>query len=303
MSTRSGVSAFGVIHKAEYEPGQYKPISQMDASERGGVRYLARTRRVAGELSKPWSWNRGEPTSRRTAMERAPKASRHDLGSVFQAHGYARRVHDDPMDSNSGAKLKREFDPSHHTPSPVHAKIHYGESVPPKMRQTLDTVIDPKLAGRLKHPVVFHHDRELTSGAHAAAVSAHQTTGGRGHVVLGRNFTGDYKPPRGQSPTMRRDAVNHEIGHAMIRGKPEHNTSPTRNLGEEARADTVSGTKLYVKNGLVPKRKVTGAVGWVADRAASRSAGGEAVQAGLEPARRYHAVTRMIEAAKKVKKL
>jgi Rieske Fe-S protein len=96
--------------------------------------------------------------------------------------------------------------------------------------------------------VVYHHDANLNPGVHAAAVQASQVSGKKGHVVLGQPFTAGYKPPKGQDPKYRRGVVNHELAHASVKQPPRQNGTVLRNIGEEARADAVSGADAYLKN-------------------------------------------------------
>lgn len=290
------VSAFGVVHKSESSPGTFEPVSGLDRTKRKALR--------ANIVQ-----NRGR---RRLGITGgAPPVANHDVGQVYRAHAYAAR-HDKPLTGEhpgvkATAKIKTEFDQRWHTQSPVHPNIHYGPSTTPKMRARLDRKIDPKIAGGLKHPVVIHHDPKLNPNLHAGAVPAHVTTGGKGHVVLGSVFKPSGKT-RGQEvlgtkipgPSAK-GVVNHEIAHAQLRRPPRQidmkvdpHTRAATNFGEEARADAVSGAKLYRKNGMITGRKTLKVV--------QREFGRDAIDPGaLKVNNRYLKVHRLVRAARKVK--
>jgi hypothetical protein len=194
--------------------------------------------------------------------------------------------------------MKREFDPTGHTPSAVHPKIAYGPSTKKKLRARMDRKIDPSIAGKLKHPVVIHRDKKLHPQVLAAAVPAHQTTGGRGHVVLGPTFkpSGKRKPNQFTNPALlnTRGTVNHELAHAQLKRPPRTTTSMLTNMGEEARADAVSGANLYRKNGAVNSKKEIKAI--------KREYGAGVINSdGLKINNRYLKVRRLARAAGKLR--
>lgn len=293
------ISAFGVVHfaKSESSPGIYRPVTQMSPAEREETRSTATHRRVMGQYDRKTSFVRQPGGGYKTVKGKremptwGPQASKHSLADVYDNHGYPMR---DGTNAERSAKMKQEFDPKGHTPSATHKQIHYGTSVTPQMRSVLDRVIDPKIAGKLKHPVVYHHDPTLTSHAMAAAIPAHQSTGGKGHVVLGSPFTAGYKPPRGKDPKIRRGVVNHELVHANVNKPPEQGKiRALSNIGEESRADHVSGANHYVKAGSVPGRRTTKVISGILGKYPEATA----------QARRYHEVGGLINAAKKLRKL
>lgn len=261
--TRYQVSAFGVIHKSESEPGKYKPITQMSRGERADTRDSVRRQKQIGDIGRHniYSWHNGTEgvrrSPRRTAVERAPKASAHGLEDTFKQYGYTRRHADDIENSaGSGKQLKQDFDVTRHRPSTVHPNISYGHSITAKMEAGLDKTIDPKISAGLKHRVVLHHDTSLHPNIMAAAIPAHPLTGGRGHVVLGAPFTPGWKAPRGAG-TPRRAIVNHELAHASLKHQPIQSSVPAKNIGEEARADAQSGANAYTRNHVVAGRRTT----------------------------------------------
>lgn len=284
MSTRGGVSAFGVVHKSEVAPGQYKRAVDTTPADRQGVydtRLAQRTRQPV--LAGP---------------------SNRSLAHTYQTHAYAYRPAKDGQvySGSMTRRMKHEFDPAHHTPSAVHPKIAYGPSTTPEMRARLDRVISPRIAGKLPHVVAIHHDESLHPNIHAAALGAHQTTGGRGHVVLGSQFdesgkkksSGDF----GARPQSR-NVLNHELVHAGNKRPPlQPGASKSKAIGEEARADTVSRSGLYLKNGMVPRGGHAG----VARAAMQTERLGLTPNAeGMAAAHHYHTVRELIRGARKVK--
>jgi hypothetical protein len=254
MSTRGGVSAFGVLHKSEYAPGKYKPVTEMGPKKRLKVFNTAVDRGVERKRAGIFG---ARPT--------VATPENRGLVDAYKHHGYSMRQPDimqDGVDRAASAKrMKREFDPSHHKPSAVHPNIAYGESVKRKARARLDRKLDSKLTGALKHPVVFHRDKDLSPMAHAAAVPAHKATGGRGHVVLGHSFKRSGKwMNEGQGAATGRNVINHELAHASVKRPPIAVADPKKfarqALGEEGRADAVSRGHVYTKTGAMPDKKL-----------------------------------------------
>jgi hypothetical protein len=245
MSTRGGFSAFGVVHfaKSEVAPGKFKRARKLGDKKKEKVRNLVIDRQMARDVNNP--------------PERASAANR-SLGHAYVHHAYAMR-------EDAGAKqittaMKHEIDPTHHTPSAVHPNIHYGPSVNPEMKATLDRSIDPKLAAKSPHPIVIHHVPDLHPQVVAGALGAHPLTGGRGHVAIGPvlHETGHWnihEDAQAKGITGPR-ILNHEIAHASLKGKPVHDLKPVRNMGEESRADTVSRAGIYRRSGAIGTPKV-----------------------------------------------
>lgn len=228
------VSAFGVVHKSESAPGKYAPVTQMGPARLHATRGLAAGRWLGRHTAN-------QPPAANTGGR--------GLTNTFAGAGYSKRE-----GGGVAQRMKSEFDRSGHTPSEMHSKIAYGSSVSPQARANIDRQIDPKQAGGLRHTVVIHHDSALKN-AHAAAVPAHVTTGGRGHIVLGETFTaGGRWTEAGTSGLNSRSVISHEMAHAAKKQPPHLARTPSQNMGEEARADAVSGTHAYTKTGAVPEK-------------------------------------------------
>lgn len=275
MSTRGGVSAFGVVHKSEHAPGEYKPVAQMSRTERGQTRRQITAGKRSRAVLKP--------------------VAAHSLADTYRDFGYASRDGGIAHPERVHQEMKAEFDKSTHTPSAVHPNIHYGPSMSPQLRNGVDKVLDPSLVKKLKHPVVFHHVPNLSDHGLAAAVPAHTVTGGRGHVALGRHFTLGAKMPIGTAGHAA--VVNHELAHAAVRQRPELGVSRARSLGEEARADAVSRTQVYVRNGVVPSAKTLKFQTKLAPKSALKTG------TTLFNATRYHHIQGLIGAAQKLRKI
>lgn len=269
------VSAFGIIHKSESEPGQFKPVTQMTSAERGRATRLTQVR-----------------------SRRAPQVNtaQHSLADTYKHHAYASRDGEAAHPGSTSAAMKSEFNPAGHTPSAVHRNIAYGPSMSPQLRAGVDKSVDPEIVKKLRHPVVFHHVPELDSNSLAAAVPAHPLTGGRGHVALGRHFAPGSKLPIGVGAT-RPDIINHELAHAAVRQAPGAPGSYSRTMGEEARADAVSRTNTYVKNGVVPSQRSVKFSSRLYPKSAKRP--GTTVGVNM----RYHEVSDLVGAAKKLRKI
>jgi hypothetical protein len=237
------------------------------------------------------------------------------MGRVYQAHGYSMRNQHlipgaNPPSKKVTRRLKQEFDPSHHVPSEVHRNISYGASTKPKMRARLDRKIDPTISEKLKHPVVFHHDKKLHPNVMGAAVPAHSTTGGRGHVVLGSTFKGSGKR-KGNEAISREDVkssratINHELIHAGAKKtpwQPGMKRMGVRAMGEEARADAASGANLYTKTGVIsPRKTIKQAKGEIRAAKSSGQYPKETIRQAKQtvaPHVRYHEVKRAVAATR-----
>ena len=221
MTTR--LSAFGVVHtvaKSEYAPGKHRPITELGA---GTVRHL-RSQFTYGDRqrSEPFTINRGR-----------------DLATAYDQHSYV----------GYGRDIGKEM-AEHTTRSAVHPKVHYGDSVSPEHRAGLDAMIEPKIARKLRRPVVIHHAPDLASAG--AAIPPHVTTGGKGHVALHSVDPKDFTSPHGLK---MEHVVNHELVHTNVRSRSPY-VLPARMKrmgGEEGRADAISGMNAYQKLGSIPR--------------------------------------------------
>lgn len=229
------ISPFGVVHavaKSDVGNGEYKPATQLNAADRAAIKVRA----TSGV--------------RRSIEAKAPNKPR-GMGELYSRHGFG-------LSERGPHALIHDAT----TPSAVHPNIHYGASIPAKHHAELDRKIDPEVAGKLRHPVVIHHD-PLPDSVHAAAIGAHVTTGGRGHVVLNahemsaggklnKDQASHYLGVRGHH------VLNHEIAHASLKHsnpiKWMHHDElemARRSMGEEARADArgVRGKGVYQRTG------------------------------------------------------
>jgi len=231
-----GVSAFGVEHqlieKSEYRDGKFKPITAMNPLQRAQMRSRLRSRgalppsrmgAATEELRQNYRGNKSKiAESMRVGMGGSSSRAR-DLHAVYQQHGIRGSIQRAVTDRTR--------------PSAVHRNIHYGETMSRERAAQIDRHLDPKLVGKLRHPVVFHSYEN--AGAYAAAVGPHVTTGHRGHIAVGMEV-------HGMPPEKARHVINHELVHASISGRPARfRRSLAGAAGEEARADRLAGGQHY----------------------------------------------------------